>query len=202
MSKGGKGAAAVTPDSDLVLRSPPESTPAPDTSELIARFQLDTEALVATIRADHQRQLATMERKVAGLEDQWETAKAELAGIRKVIEEALHEMRGGVAEALNSQREAVKHAKHAADSVAVFDKLKASQPDFHRMVKGVQEDMGRVKDKITNVEGAIGHLSKRLDEFDIVANDYQDTKTTVRGLDPLVAGLQKDLVQRRTAGVR
>lgn len=208
MSKGGKGggmqANAKLEDltaTTMLGRAAPEPLPEPNTAELIARFQIDTEALIAGIRADHQRQIAEQERKVAALEDQWTAARAELAGIRTAIDEALHEMRQGVREALNSQKQAVVAAEKAASSAAVFDKLKASQPDFHRMVQGVQQDLGRVKDKITNVEGTLGSLSKRLDEFDLVAEDYEETKTTVRGLDPLVSTLQKDLIQRRQTGV-
>lgn len=203
MSKNKSGTMNVAAASDLVVlgKVTEEPMPEPNVAELIARFQLDTEALIATLRADHQKQIAEQERKVAQLGDQWEQARAELAGIRKAIEAALHEMREGVREALNSQKQAVAAAEKAASSAAVFDKLKASQPDFHRMVQGVQQDLGKVKDKITNVEGTLSQLSKRLDEFDLVATDYEETKTTVRGLDPIVAGLNKDLIQRRTSGV-
>lgn len=174
----------------------------PNVAELIARFQLDTEALIAGIRKDHQKQIAQLESKAASLEDQWAAARQELAGIRKTIEDALHEMRGGVAEALNSQKQAVAAAQKAADAAAVFDKLKASQPDFYRMVQGVQLDLGKVKDRITNVDGTVSALSRRIDELDRVATDYEETKTTVRGLDPIVGALNKDLIQRRTSGVQ
>lgn len=202
MSKNKSGTMNVAAASDLVVlgKVAEEPMPEPNVAELIARFQLDTEELIAGIRRDHQRQIAEQDRKVAGLEDQWTAARQELAGIRAAIEGALHEMREGVREALNSQREAVTAAKKAADSAAVFDKLKASQPDFHKMVREVQQDLGKVKDKITNVEGTLGHLSKRLDEFDLVAEDYEETKTTVRGLDPIVSTLNKESIQRRQTG--
>lgn len=190
---------AATTTLGRAVEAPPP--PAPDVAELIARFQIDTETLIASIRGDHQRQIAQQDRKVAQLEDQWTAARAELAGIRAAIDNALHEMREGVREALNSQRQAVAAAEKAATSAAVFDKLKASQPDFHRLVGEVQKDLGRVKDKIVSVEGTISHLSKRIDEFDLVAEDYEETKTTVRGLDPIVGSLHKEAIQRRTSGV-
>lgn len=174
--------------------------PEPSVPELIARFQIDTESLIATMRKEHQGQISAQDRKVAALEDQWTAARSELAAIRGVVDEALHSIRQGVAEALNAQREAIAHAKKAGDSAAVFEKLKASQPDFHRLVGEVQKKLGQVEDKITHVEGTMSHLSKRIDEFELVAEDYQETKTTVRGLDPIVKVLDRDLSQRRTSG--
>lgn len=173
--------------------------PAPPVEELIARFQLDTEALIAGIRRDHQAQISEQDRKIGKLTDTCDRVLAEFAGLKRTIEEALHEMRGGVAEALNAQREAVRHATNASNSAAVFDKLKASQPDFHRMVRELDLKIAGALDRMTKLEGLHGDLNRRLDEFDVVAEDYEETKGTVRGLDLVVKDLNaSDKARRRT----
>jgi chromosome segregation ATPase len=183
----------------------PANAPAPamliDTPELIARFQLDTEQAIAAVKAEHLRAFADLERKIASIQDEWNTTREEVRALKVTIEDGLHQMRAGVREAINAQKEAVTAAVQAGNAAAVFDKLKASQPDFHRMVKEQNVTIAKLTDKFTHLDEQLHGLSKKLDEFDIVAEDYEETKGTIRGMDLIVKDLNADHKQRRRSGV-
>jgi uncharacterized coiled-coil DUF342 family protein len=176
--------------------------PEPPVAELIARFQIDTEALIADMRKSHQSQLAEQQRKIDHLTDNWERTRAEFSELRGRIEAAVHDMVEGVKEALNAQREAVKHATKASDAAAVFDKLKASQPDFHRMVRDLDLKISGAIDETTKTVELCNGLSRRLDEFETVAVDYEETKGQLRGIDHIVKNLDADHKQRRRTEIR
>jgi chromosome segregation ATPase len=170
-------------------------------AELIARFQLETEALIATLRNDHQRQIVEQERKVAALSDEWTNTRAEVKALREGIEAAVHEIQTSMREAINAQREAVKAAQKAADAAAVFDKLKASQPDFHRIVGEQNKTVARLSDTVTHLGEQLQGLAKQIDAFEVLAEDYEETKGEVRGLDLVVKDLNTEARNRRKQGV-
>lgn len=170
--------------------------------ELIARFQLETEQALAAQRQESIRLVTECERRVAGLVDEWTRTRTEIEELRKTVENAIHDMRQSVAECLNAQRESARSAQAAQQSAAVFDKLKASQPDFHRMVREQNTTVASIRDGFTHIEERMRGVEKRLDEFDVVADDYEETKGTVRGLDVIVKDVNTDLQQRRRAGAR
>ena len=168
---------------------------------LIARFQLETERALDGIRQEQRQQVVQLERKVAALQDEWGGVRDEVKALKVVIEDALHQMREGVKEAINAQREAVTHAQKASQSAAVFDKLEASRPDFRRMVSDQNQTLGKVRDQFTLLQEQVHGLSKRLDEFEVVADDYEETKGTVRGMDLIVKDLNAESKTRRRTGV-
>jgi chromosome segregation ATPase len=180
--------------------APPEA-PAP-IEEIIARFQIETEQALATQRQESIRLVEGCERRVAGLVDDWTRTRGEIEALKKTVENAIHDMRQSVAECLNAQRESARSAQAAQQSAAVFDKLKASQPDFHRMVGDQNKTVATIRDAMTHVEERMRGVEKRLDEFDTVAEDYEETKGAVRGLDVIVKDVHGDLQQRRRAGAR
>lgn len=173
-----------------------------DPAELIARFQLETDAALAAIRRDHQTQLVSQERKIAGLQDDWTRTREEVTGLKRTVDDALHQMRVGMEEVLNAQRVSMASAQKAETAAAVFDKLKASQPDFHRMVANQDKVVAHVRDQMTHLEEQVNGYAKRLDELDAVAVDYEDTKGAVRGLDMVVKDLNSEARQRRQVGGR
>lgn len=191
-------AAALT----VLGRTVPEPPPAAPIEEIIARFQLETEQALATQRQETIRLVEGCERRVAGLVDDWSRTRGEIEGLRKTVESAIHDMRQSVSECLNAQRESARSAQAAQQSAAVFDKLRASQPDFHRMVKEQNTTVATIRDAMTHVEERMRGVEKRLDEFDVVADDYEETKGAVRGLDVIVKDVHGDLQQRRRAGAR
>lgn len=178
----------------------PESPP-DNSADIIARFQLDTEKLIATLRSDHQRQISEQDRKIGTLIDQWEGAKLTIAEMRGKLDASLHEMNEGVKEVRIALTRAVDAAASAARSVEVFDKLKASQPDFHRAVQDVAVKLAKLSDVVTHQRELHEGLSKRLDGFEVVADDYEETKGTVRGLDNIVSGLDRESKQRKKTGM-
>lgn len=174
----------------------PEGTSGP-LDELIARFQLETDQKLAAIEADHRKASVEQERKIAALSDQWTTLGTEVQALRKEISGGLHLMHQGVAEVNNALREAVKHSQKASDSVAVFDKLKASQPDFHKMVRELEKKVAGVQDKATALGDTLNTLSRRLDEFEVVTEDYEETKGQVRSIDGIVKDLNASERRRK-----
>lgn len=182
-----------------VAEPPP---PEPNVAELIARFQIDTETLIDKLRRDHQGQLVEQQRKIDQLSDSWDSLRAEFKTLRGAIDSAVHDLNEGVKEALNAQRHSARHAQEAASSVAVFDKLKASQPDFHRMVRDLDAKISRAVDATTHQGDLVRDLSVRLDELDAVAVDYEETKGSVRSIDNLVKNLDAESKTRRRTEIR
>lgn len=180
----------------------PEPPIALDPAEIMARFQLETEQAIAAIKRDHQSQLVGQERKIAALEDAWTRTREEVTGLRRTVDDALHQMRVGLEEVLNAQRISMAAAQKAETAAAVFDKLKASQPDLHRMVRDQDKVVASVRDQMTHLEERVGGYAKRLDELDAVAEDYEDTKGAVRGIDLVVKDLNAEARQRRQVGGR
>lgn len=195
---------ASTLDTGIVVlgkvAEPP--VPEPNVAELIARFQLDTETLIDAIRKDHQAQIVEQQRKIDQLADNWTGLQAEFRELRTRIEDAIHRMNEAVKEALNAQRESSNNARKAADAAAVFDKLKASQPDFHRMVRELDAKISGAIDKTQHQADIVHGLSVRLDELDAVAVDYEETKGSVRSIDHLVKNLDAESKQRRRTEIR
>lgn len=181
---------------------PPEPGAPLDPAEVVARFQLETEATLATIKREHQTQLVGQERKIAMLDDAWTRTREEVTALKRTVDDALHQMRVGIEEVLNAQRLSMAAASKAETAAAVFDKLKASQPDLHRMVRDQDKVVAGVRDKMTHLGEQVSGYAKRLDELDAVAVDYEDTKGAVRGLDMVVKDLNSEARQRRQVGGR
>jgi methyl-accepting chemotaxis protein len=178
-----------------------EPAPLP-VDELVARFQIETEAALGALRAEFLRIVTDQERKVAGLADEWTRTRSEVTELRKGIEDAIHRMNEAVKEALVSQRESSRHASTAQNAAAVFEKLRAAQPDIHRMVSDQNKVIASARDQLTHLGEQLNAISKRLDEFDVVAEDYEDTKGAVRGMDLIVKDLKTESTQRRQVGGR
>jgi phage shock protein A len=176
--------------------------PAPDVSvpELIARFQIETEEKLTAIRREHQAQIVQQDRKIGALEDKWGQLHQEVTTIRGAVEDGLHQMRNGVAEVNIALRQAVGFTERAEKSAAVFDKLKASQPDFHRMVRELDVKLGKVQDSQAQMLEQVNGLRRSLDELEVVAEDYEETKGAVRGIDLVVKNLNAEAGQRRKTG--
>ena len=165
--------------------------------ELIARFQLETEAKLAELAAAQQRAMVQHEHKIAAMTDQWNQLSASVAGLQRAVDDGLHHMRKGVEEVNTALREACKQAAKAADAAAVFDKLKSSQPDFHAMVKALELKVAKVQDANTNTLAQLTAASQRLDAFEVMVPEVDEVKATVRGLDRITADLNSDYQKRR-----
>jgi chromosome segregation ATPase len=200
----GFGSAGLTlhvPQPVLGREAPPAEDPAP-IAELIARFQLETESAIAGLRREQVAMVEGLERRVAGLQDDWSRTRGEVAELKRTVEDAIHQMRQSVAECINAQRESAGSAQRAERSAQVFDKLKASQPDFHRMVAEQNKTIAATRDELVHVRERVTGLEKRLDDFDVVAEDYEETKGAVRGMDLIVKDLRGEAQQRRQVGGR
>ncbi len=184
------------------LARDPEPAPPLDPVEVVARFQIETDLALAAIRQEHRQGLVALEGRVAALVDEWTRTRDTVSDLRRTVEDALHQMRKGIEEAINAQRESVAAAQKAQTAAAVFDKLKASQPDFHRMVSDQNKTVASMRDAMTLLEEQVRGYAKRLDELDAVAVDYEDTKGAVRGLDIVVKDLNTEARQRRQVGGR
>jgi chromosome segregation ATPase len=184
----------------VVMLPAEEPAPALDAADLIARFQLETEAALGEMRREMHRLVTEQSWTVASLRDEWEQTRGEVGGLRRTVDAALHDMRAGVTEAITAAKSASSSAGKAETAAAVFEKLKASQPDFHRMVQEQNRVIGDVRTRFEHLESRLSGYAKRLDELDAVAVDYADTKGEVRGLDLVVKDLNTEARQRRKIG--
>ncbi len=151
--------------------------------ELIARFQLETEGALTRIREDFTRLYADLAVKVAVMGDKV-TEMTEAAGRQaKQLEDAVHHTRKGVEECNLALKEAGRQAQEAATSAAVFAKLKDSQPDFHNMVRALEVRLAAVVDANTFLNERITGLVNKVEEFEVVADSFEETAGEVRGLD-------------------
>lgn len=188
--------------SEGTARGIPEPAPEVSIPDLIARFQLETEAALKAQRAETVKLAEGLERRVAELADAWAGTRETVKALQIRIETAVHEMQQAVRECINAQKECVAAAQRAQQSAEVFDKLRASQPDLHRMVREQDKVIAHVRDQFTHLEERVGGLGKKLDEFEVLADDYEETKGTVRSMDIHVKDLNKEAQQRRQVGGR
>lgn len=170
--------------------------------ELIARFQLETETTIRGLRSELITAVAGCEKRVAALTDEWTQTREAVRLLEQRVESAIHELTQGVREAVNAQRESVTAAQRAEQSAKVFDKLRESQPDFHRMVREQNQTIAKLRDDQTHLREIVDGYGKRLDDFEVVADDYQDTKGEVRSLDIHVKDLRTESLQRRQVSGR
>jgi chromosome segregation ATPase len=163
--------------------------------ELIARFQLETEKAIAQVRADFTALHQELSTRVATLQDKVTEMTETMRRQERTLEDAVHHTRKGVEECNLALKEAGKQAKDAAESAAVFAKLKDSQPDFAAQVRALETRLAQVRDDNTFLNEQVNGLTKRLDEFEVVAESIEETAGEVRGLD---LGLKKLDMQVRT----
>jgi chromosome segregation ATPase len=173
----------------------------PPRDELIARFQLETEQRLAAIQAGFQQSIASIERKVAEAVDTCRRLDAQFASFEKLVDESTHQTRGAEARVNDALKEAVKAATRAAESAAVYEKLKNSQPDFRKDVQGLERRLAEVRDEQTEAKTRHEHICQRLDEFEIVAEDYGETKGTVTAIDKIVGDLNTASKRQRSTGI-
>lgn len=164
--------------------------PAAPLDELLARFQLQNERAIGELRAEFQRQAGDLAVKVAALGDKCEAMTATVQRQTEQLEAAIHHTRNGVNECNEAMKVAAKAAREAADSAAVFEKLKDSQPDFQAQVRALETRLAAVVDKNTHLAEQINGLTKQLDQFESVVDSVEETQGEVRGLDITVKKLQ------------
>lgn len=163
--------------------------------ELVARFQVDTEKRIAELQATHLKEFQNMHAKIAACQDAVVRTEDRCNKFERLIDDASSAMRAGIAEVNTALRAAIGQTEIARKAAEVFEKLKKSQPDFYKMVQELQVKLGQVRTEQTTTNDRITGLAQRLDEFDIVADNFEETRTTVRGLDPIVKNLN-DLSKR------
>jgi ABC-type transporter Mla subunit MlaD len=171
------------------------SKPTP-VDELLARFQLENERAISKLRSEFQQQQGDLAMRVAKLTDVCTEMAATVNHQTQQLEDAVHHTRKGVDECNLAMKEAAKAAREAADSAAVFEKLKDSQPDFSRQVQALEVRIAAVVDRNSHLGEMLNGLTKRLDEFEVVADTMEETQGEVRGLD---IGLKKLQAQERTS---
>lgn len=168
--------------------------------ELIAKFQLDTERVLSSMRDESVRHRANVELRVAQVQDRWTALEQEMGIVRREFGDGLATMRTSVAEVNVALREAVAQARIAADSARVYEKLRDSQPDFARRAAELATKIGVVQDAINTVANEVNQLQRRLDKVDLRNHEFEETKGTVHTMDRIVADLNQ-AEQRRKKGV-
>jgi predicted nucleic acid-binding Zn-ribbon protein len=147
------------------VTSTAETTPEQDaTIEVMARFQLQTEALLGEHRASMAREMVKLERAQARLDDETTRLREGHAELLKSIEDSRREIRAGIGEVNVALRSSVEMARQAAASAAVYEKLKEAQPDFFGMVKACKQKLGELEDKMLRAEESLNALRGQLDK--------------------------------------
>ncbi len=140
----------------------PEALPDP-TIEVVARFQLQTETLLSEHRQAMAREMVKLERAQARLEDETTRLREGHADLLRGISDAQREVRAGISEVNVALRSAVDQARQAAQSAAVYERLKDAQPDFFGMVKATKQKCGELEDRLLRAESALNALQGRFD---------------------------------------
>jgi chromosome segregation ATPase len=161
----------------------PEQQQKTPVDELIARFQLESERAIAGVRADTQRLVGDLATKVAQLQDRVTDMTEAASRQAQALESGLHHTRKAVEETNEAMKVAAKAAQEARDSALVYEKLKESQPDFAAQVRGLEVRLAAVVDANTHLGERLNGLVKQLEEFEIVADAFEETQGEVRGLD-------------------
>ena len=167
----------------------PKSKQTTPIDELVARFQLETDRAIADVRRELTTLYADLAVKVAAMHDRVDQMAVVANRQTAQLEDAVHHTRNGVAECNLALKEAAKQAREAADSAAVFAKLKDSQPDFAKQVQALEVRLAAVVDSNTRLHETLNTFVRRLEEFEVVADSFEETAGEVRGLDLTVQKL-------------
>jgi HAMP domain-containing protein len=167
----------------------PDVKPTTPVDELIARFQLETERAIAGVRSDLTGLYADLATKVAVMQDKVTELNTTVGRQTQQLEDAVHHTRKGVDECNLALKEAAKQAREAADSAAVFAKLKDSQPNFAAQVQALEVRLASVVDSNTHLAERLNGLVKQVEEFEVVADSFEETRGEVQGLDLTVQKL-------------
>lgn len=151
------------------MPEPKKQTPQTPVDELIARFQLESERAIANVRDEFRRLHGELSTRVATLQDTTTNMTAAVEQQRKSLEDASHRTRQGVSECNEAMKVAAKAAREAADSAAVYEKLKDSQPDFAGQVRALERRLAEVVDKNNHLQEQVNRLAKELESFEVVA---------------------------------
>lgn len=165
------------------MTNKPEKKPETPRDELIARFQLETERAIAAVRVDMTGLVEGLARKVAALDDRVTELGTVAARQTKALEEAVHHTRKGVDECNEAMKVAAKAAQEARDSALVYEKLKESQPDFAAQVRALEVRIAAVVDKNNHLAERLNGLVSKVEDFEVVAEGFDEVSGEVRGLD-------------------
>jgi hypothetical protein len=157
--------------------------------ELVARFQLQTERAIAAVRDDLQRQQGELAVKVAQLQDRVTDMTEAASRQATALESGLHHTRKAVEEVNEAMKVAAKAAQEARDSAAVYEKLRESQPDFTRQVQALETRLAAVVDANTHLAERVNGLVRQVEDFEVVADSFEETRGEVQGLDIAVKKL-------------
>lgn len=157
--------------------------------ELIARFQLETERAIDAVRVGLQNQVAELATRVAVLQDQCTEMRDAASRQAAALESAVHHTRKGVEECNEAMKVAAKAAVDARDASLVYEKLRESQPDFAAQVRALEVRLATVVDSNTHLSERLSGLTKQLEEFEVVADSFEETRGEVQGLDIAVKKL-------------
>ncbi len=171
----------------------PKKHQTPRADEQLARYQLETERVIGKLQTDVLKLHEELALKVAMQEDRVNALDATVQRQTRELEEAQHHTRQSVNECNLALKAAARAAQDAADSAAVFEKLRESQPDFEAQVRDLAVKIAKVVDTNTHLAEQFHGLTRRLDEFEVVAESMEDTKGEVRGLDLAVQQLDRSV---------
>lgn len=166
--------------------------------ELIARFQLESERAIGAVRADMQRLVGDLATKVAQLQDRVTDMTDASRRQTIALEDGLHHTRKAVQETNEAMKVAAKAAQEARDSALVYEKLKESQPDFAAQVRALEVRIATVVDANAHLSERLNGLVKQLEEFEVVADSFEETQGEVRGLDLSIKKLDMAVRTRAT----
>jgi len=162
--------------------------PAP-IEQLIARFQLETDRALAAIREDMGRAIGDLARKVATLDDRFTEMRDAASRQAVALDSGLHHTRKAVEEVNEAMKVAARSAQEARDSALVYEKLKESQPDFTRQVQALEVRLAAVVDSNAHLQEQVTRLVGQVEDFEVVADSFDEVSGEVRGLDLAVKKL-------------
>lgn len=164
-----------------------EATDAPElrpAQEVVARFQVETDARLAAFEAECMRRMGAAEHRAALLQDQVAALTDRVAALHKRFEGTEHELRQATQECNTALRRAVEYAEAAQESAAVYERLRDAQPDYRGEVEQLRRDLGSALDRVVHLEEQHDRLRSETDRANSRLADVAiQSQTTARALD-------------------
>lgn len=181
-AKSGRGR-KVAPSPEVEGFDPKKLEPQP-VEEMVARFQVDTQAVIDSVRSELGKQLALVLQKCANHDTALAELRTQFGDVARKADSAEHVMRQGVKEVNEALRVAVGLAREAQESAKVYEALRESQPDLRGAVVEAQERVGRLSDKLRLLEAQLQNVGLSVDRNSgLLKNLHAHTDSNTRMLE-------------------
>lgn len=165
----------------------PTAEPEPEPLlELLGKFQLANEQAIAGLRADLEKQVGKALEKLGKLADDTQQTKALMAALETANEGVGYRMAAAEREVVTALKHTVEQANIARQAAQVYEKIQEAQPDFHALVQKLRGELGKLKDRIVELESVTQDVRSKLEGMSVGLVEVQaDTRAHATLLNPM-----------------